>query len=115
MVKHSKIRTHESATPPTRGGAERARHPDGADKPHKPAHKANTPLKPATYYRADPESLRQKNNLGRMLKQSYASLNRMIDENVMPLGLTAMQWRSEERRVGKECVSTCRSRWSPYH
>ena len=27
------------------------------------------------------------------------------------VGLT----RSEERRVGKECVSTCRSRWSPYH
>src|SRR3546814_20228667 len=25
------------------------------------------------------------------------------------------QQRSEERRVGKECVSTCRSRWSPYH
>src|SRR3546814_8711830 len=24
-------------------------------------------------------------------------------------------WRSEERRGGKECVSTCRSRWSPYH
>src|SRR3546814_5377589 len=23
--------------------------------------------------------------------------------------------RSEERRVGKECVSTCRSRWAPYH
>src|SRR3546814_17021042 len=23
--------------------------------------------------------------------------------------------RSEERRVGKECVNTCRSRWSPYH
>src|SRR3546814_8060663 len=29
---------------------------------------------------------------------------------------TAKRWnRSEERRVGKECVSTCRSRWSPYH
>src|SRR3546814_1586110 len=27
----------------------------------------------------------------------------------------AHQLRSEERRVGKECVSTCRSRWSPYH
>src|SRR3546814_13875211 len=28
----------------------------------------------------------------------------------------AFYWiRSEERRVGKECVSTCRSRWSPYH
>src|SRR3546814_12888260 len=24
-------------------------------------------------------------------------------------------WRSEERRVGKECVSMWRSRWSPYH
>src|SRR3546814_2763682 len=27
----------------------------------------------------------------------------------------AVKLRSEERRVGKECVSTCRSRWSPYH
>src|SRR3546814_15821914 len=27
----------------------------------------------------------------------------------------AVSTRSEERRVGKECVSTCRSRWSPYH
>src|SRR3546814_15206197 len=26
-----------------------------------------------------------------------------------------LKFRSEERRVGKECVSTCRSRWSPYH
>src|SRR3546814_11563415 len=25
------------------------------------------------------------------------------------------EFRSDERRVGKECVSTCRSRWSPYH
>ena len=25
------------------------------------------------------------------------------------------QWRSEERRVGKECNQVCRSRWSPYH
>src|SRR3546814_2245529 len=29
--------------------------------------------------------------------------------------LVQKQSRSEERRVGKECVSTCRSRWSPYH
>src|SRR3546814_7031754 len=28
---------------------------------------------------------------------------------------TAGSQRSEERRVGKECVRTCRSRWSPYH
>src|SRR3546814_18302080 len=29
--------------------------------------------------------------------------------------VTYLAWRSEERRVGKACVSTCRSRWSPYH
>src|SRR3546814_12340906 len=29
--------------------------------------------------------------------------------------LCSLTERSEERRVGKECVSTCRSRWSPYH
>src|SRR3546814_4963668 len=33
-----------------------------------------------------------------------------------PAGETdRVRCRSEERRVGKECVSTCRSRWSPYH
>src|SRR3546814_5250168 len=31
------------------------------------------------------------------------------------LGLQCKRVRSEERRVGKECVSTCRYRWSPYH
>src|SRR3546814_12577672 len=30
------------------------------------------------------------------------------------LGLPEPEERSEERRVGKECVSTCRSRWAPY-
>ena len=28
---------------------------------------------------------------------------------------SAAAWRSEERRVGKECLTQCRSRWSPYH
>src|SRR3546814_13493337 len=31
------------------------------------------------------------------------------------VGLISDRVRSEERSVGKECVSTCRSRWSPYH
>src|SRR3546814_16342921 len=31
------------------------------------------------------------------------------------LRLLEARARSEERSVGKECVSTCRSRWSPYH
>src|SRR3546814_8013960 len=34
---------------------------------------------------------------------------------VLALGARRHAVRSEERRVGKECVSTCRSRWSPYH
>src|SRR3546814_21044523 len=42
-------------------------------------------------------------NLLRMLRQMVADRIRQIAV------------RSEERRVGKECVSTCRSRWSPYH
>src|SRR3546814_3405396 len=33
----------------------------------------------------------------------------------MPTACSRGAGRSEERRVGKECVSTCRSRWSPYH
>src|SRR3546814_2115179 len=32
-----------------------------------------------------------------------------------PCFLRTLRFRSEERRVGKECVSTCRSRWSQYH
>src|SRR3546814_6054646 len=41
----------------------------------------------------------------------------VLGRNVSPKksGLRARTCRSEERRVGKECVSTCRSRWSPYH
>src|SRR3546814_19867520 len=39
-----------------------------------------------------------------------------LDFSTAPMRLLAAAWkRSEERRVGKECVSTCRSRWSPYH
>src|SRR3546814_13951658 len=34
---------------------------------------------------------------------------------VLGIAYSASITRSEERRVGKACVSTCRSRWSPYH
>src|SRR3546814_5189573 len=37
----------------------------------------------------------------------------LLSRDIDALGLAPE--RSEERRVGKECVSTCRSRWSPYH
>src|SRR3546814_18958306 len=41
---------------------------------------------------------------------SYAQLRRLGE-----LGGLAKHDRSEERRVGKECGSTCKSRWSPDH
>src|SRR3546814_12863065 len=58
--------------------------------------------------------------------QSYQTLEGMssyVQTLLMKLGLKYRvlrlcggdMGRSEERRVGKECVSTCRSRWSPYH
>src|SRR3546814_13016802 len=40
--------------------------------------------------------------------------NRVFPNYVVDVGQHAKMGRSEERRVGKECVSTCRSRWSPY-
>src|SRR3546814_9163921 len=39
----------------------------------------------------------------------------LIRPNGAMIPQTWVAARSEERRVGKECVSTCRSRWSPYH
>src|SRR3546814_13909828 len=48
----------------------------------------------------------------------YDSLFSLTDEAEMghiELSRDADLLRSEERRVGKGCVSTCRSRWSPYH
>src|SRR3546814_17641856 len=51
-------------------------------------------------------SLTAASRLGRLDDQTFRVLRRLC-----PGPYT----RSEERRVGKECVSTCRSRWSPYH
>src|SRR3546814_14814702 len=53
---------------------------------------------------------------GQLGYQLDAAHQRVLDRFLEPveLGLLAER-RSEERRVGKECVSTCRSRWSPYH
>src|SRR3546814_14863431 len=49
-------------------------------------------------------------NIGRMLSGKHHRVNTPRDN-----AFRANYKRSEERRVGKECVSTCRSRWSPYH
>src|SRR3546814_7812280 len=51
----------------------------------------------------------------------YPEVRTILDQAVyrrlaeIPTHVDMVNVRSEERRVGKECVSTCRSRWSPYH
>src|SRR3546814_16951978 len=42
-------------------------------------------------------------------------LANLLNEIARPFREEVLEVRSEERSVGKECVSTCRSRWSPYH
>src|SRR3546814_20327926 len=42
-------------------------------------------------------------------------LHGLVDTKEMGTDRTSAEIRSEERRVGKECVRTCRSRWSPVH
>src|SRR3546814_12312267 len=50
-------------------------------------------------------------NAAALMATSRQELNRVQAQTAASLEAT----RSEERRVGKECVSTCRSRWWPYH
>src|SRR3546814_19624748 len=38
-----------------------------------------------------------------------------LEPSCSDIDVGGLHARSEERRVGKECVSTCRSRWSPHH
>src|SRR3546814_5637372 len=55
--------------------------------------------------------------LDRMLvvhEAAYAQANAAITSHRMKQLVAEITVRSEERREGKECVSTCRSRWSPY-
>ena len=52
---------------------------------------------------------------------AWESEAKVLDEAVLRGGVLAALtdpikgFRSEERRVGKECLCWCRSRWSPYH
>src|SRR3546814_20857864 len=46
------------------------------------------------------------------------AVGELVAATVVVIGVIrigGIQGRSEERRVGKECVRPCRSRWSPYH
>src|SRR3546814_13706528 len=48
---------------------------------------------------------------GRIIESALAAIEARIVDSMPRAGLE----RSEERRVGRECVSSCRSRWSVYH
>src|SRR3546814_11098351 len=52
---------------------------------------------------------------GAQLERAVRLQAKSISDNTSPHPTPPTSRRSEERRVGKECVSTCRSRWSPYH
>ena len=55
-------------------------------------------------------------NMVRRVESSSIYEQWLLTKSAAEIFLTSgKQPRSEERRVGKECVSTCRSRWSPYH
>src|SRR3546814_8012867 len=56
-------------------------------------------------------------SLMRLLQQNRNLAGRLMFEATESSSMHDIERvsRQEERRVGKECVSTCRSRWSPYH
>src|SRR3546814_11525292 len=54
-------------------------------------------------------------NLAHMANQHGFDVVCSNDRRISVKTTAQVSGRSEERRVGKECVSTCRSRWSPYH
>src|SRR3546814_11028331 len=75
-----------------------------------------------TRYLAPPEGIagrHERAGQGRVFVQDAPDHRRQRRSRLAPRAATGkqfeQQYRSEERRVGKECVSTCRSRWSPYH
>src|SRR3546814_16320404 len=53
--------------------------------------------------------------LGPIIRGALPYVALMLAVLILVLFVPSLTLRSEERRVGKECVSTCRSRWSPYH
>src|SRR3546814_19406194 len=58
-----------------------------------------------------PHSKEVRSSMGQDMELNRFTTHQRYDLHIFRNNLT----RSEERRVGKECVSTCRSRWSPYH
>src|SRR3546814_13810504 len=73
------------------------------------------PGMPADFY-GQVVALMRRRNIPVVLDSSGPGLKDGLDEGGVFLVKPSIgELRSEERRVGKECVSKCRSRWSPYH
>src|SRR3546814_18552690 len=67
-------------------------------------------------FREAADGPRERSGIEAIIDSGMVSYERLpMLEVVFDRLVRMMSTRSEERRVGKECVSTCRSRWSPYH
>src|SRR3546814_18509147 len=60
------------------------------------------------------ERVRRMRSIRGMTRKDLARAAGVSERHLANLALGVGNVRSEERRVGKECVSTCRARWSPY-
>src|SRR3546814_11121088 len=69
-------------------------------------------LRKPTHDESGPTYRRLDHLLGMTVHHDGEELGRVLDVRVSNRG-GDLECRSEERRVGTECVSTCRSRWSP--
>src|SRR3546814_21017613 len=83
---------------------------------------ARADVSPITVSRALREPARVSEPLRRRIDAAVRALSYVPDQHARALASARtnvvgvlIPSRSEERRVGKECVSTCRSRWSAYH
>src|SRR3546814_20306838 len=65
----------------------------------------------------DPDTEEETRYESRFKKAIEARIQEAVDAKIAALAAVHLipRVRSAERRVGKECVSTCSSRWSPYH
>src|SRR3546814_3783651 len=68
-----------------------------------------------THYRQLTQGQRYQIEAGLSAAESQASIAKRVGVHPSTISREVRRNRSEERRVGKEWVSTCRSRWSPYH
>ena len=73
------------------------------------------PLKPVIRVATPADDKQNAENLEKK-KEAYDICLEKIRKHELDMKLVDAEYtRSEERRVGKECRQTCRSRWSPYH